>query len=91
MKKQVKKFLQRDTGVRVSPAGQKALIEYFEDPLTAIIGEPDGQPGLIAGLGGLKEAIETGKLKLKDRLARRALEEIKAIETGSLCEFQEQR
>lgn len=90
LKKQVKKFLQRETGVRVPPAGQKALIEYFEDPYAAIIDEPDGHPGLTAGLGGLKEAIETGKLKLKDRLARRALEEIKAIETGSLSELQEQ-
>jgi hypothetical protein len=90
LKKQVKKFLQRDTGVRVSPAGQKALIDYFEDPLIAITEEPDGHPGLSAGLSGLQEAIESGKLKLKDRLARRALEEIKDIENGSLRELQEQ-
>ena len=90
LKKQVKKFLQHDTGVRVTPAGQKALLDYFEDPLSAIIEEPDGHPGLVAGLDGLKEAIETGKLKLKDRLARRALEEIEAIESGSLSELQEQ-
>jgi hypothetical protein len=90
LKKQVKKFLQRDTGVRVTPDGQKALMDYFEDPLTAIIAEPDGHPALIAGLLGLKEAIETDKLKLKDRLARRALEEIEDIENGSLAELQEQ-
>ena len=90
LKKQVKKFLQYDTGVRVPPAGQKALIDYFEDPYAAIINEPDGHPGLKAGLGGLREAIEMGKLKLKDRLARRALEEIEAIETGSLSRLQEQ-
>jgi hypothetical protein len=90
LKKQVKKFLQRDTGVRVAPDGQKALIDYFEDPLTAITVEPEGHPALIAGLLGLKEAIETNKLKLKDRLARRALEEIEAIESGSLIELQQQ-
>ncbi|MGY5854129.1 MAG: hypothetical protein RTU92_11220, partial [Candidatus Thorarchaeota archaeon] len=81
LKKQVKKFLQHDTGVRVEAAGQKALIEYFEDPYTAIATESDGYPGLISGLDGLKEAIETRKLSLKDRLARRALEEIKAMKT----------
>jgi hypothetical protein len=66
LKKQVKKFMQRDTGVRVSPSGQKALGEYFEDPLTAIIAEPDGTPSLIEGLEGLQKALDTGKLKLKE-------------------------
>ncbi|MGY5875325.1 MAG: hypothetical protein RTU30_06245 [Candidatus Thorarchaeota archaeon] len=89
LKKQVKKFLQRDTGIRIEPAGQKALLEYFEDPYTAIAEEPDGYPGLIAGLDGLKQAIDTGKLSLKDRLARRALEEIDAMKRGSLKEWQE--
>ena len=88
LKKQVKKFMQRDTGVRVSPSGQRALSEYFEDPLTAIIAEPDGTPGLIEGLEGLQKALDTGKLKLKDRLARRASEEIEAIKNGSLSDLQ---
>ncbi|NOR38828.1 MAG: hypothetical protein GQ580_04495 [Candidatus Thorarchaeota archaeon] len=90
LKKQVKKFMQRDTGVRVSPSGQRALSEYFEDPLTAIIAEPDGTPGLIEGLEGLQKALDTGKLKLKDRLARRASEEIKAIKNGSISDLQMQ-
>ncbi|MHA1936417.1 MAG: hypothetical protein ACW97A_14175 [Candidatus Thorarchaeota archaeon] len=84
LKKPVKKFLQRDTGVRISPAGQIALTEYFEDPLSAIVAEPDGLPGLIEGLKGIQESIETGRLKLKDRLARRSIEEIEAITNGSL-------
>ena len=88
LKKQVKKFMQRDTGVRVSPSGQRALSEYFEDPLTAIIAEPDGTPGLIEGLEGMQKALDTGKLKLKDRLARRASEEIEAIKNGSLSDLQ---
>ncbi len=88
LKKQVKKFMQRDTGVRVSPSGQRALSEYFEDPLTAIIAEPDGTPGLIEGLEGLQKALDTGKLKLKDRLARRASEEIEAIKNGSISDLQ---
>jgi len=88
LKKQVKKFLQHDTGVRVSPAGQKALTEYFEDPFTAIAVEPEGYPGLIEGLGGLKTAISQGKLPLKDRLARRAIEEVESIEGGSLLDLQ---
>jgi len=88
LKKQVKKFMQRDTGVRVSPSGQRAISEYFEDPLTAIIAEPDGTPGLIEGLEGLQKALDTGKLKLKDRLARRASEEIEAIKNGSLSDLQ---
>ncbi len=88
LKKQVKKFMQRDTGVRMSPSGQRALSEYFEDPLTAIIAEPDGTPGLIEGLEGLQKALDTGKLKLKDRLARRASEEIEAITNGSISDLQ---
>ncbi|MGY5873264.1 MAG: hypothetical protein RTV72_13520 [Candidatus Thorarchaeota archaeon] len=90
LKKQVKKFLQRDTGVRVGPAGQKALTEYFEDPYTAIAGEAEGYPGLIEGLSGLQQAIETKKLSLKDRLARRAIEEVAAIRNGGLQDLQNQ-
>jgi len=88
LKKQVKKFMQRDTGVRVSPSGQRALTEYFEDPLTAIIAEPDGTPGLIEGLEGLQKSLDIGKLKIKDRLARRASEEIEAIKNGSVSDLQ---
>ncbi len=88
LKKQVKKLLQRDTGVRIGPAGQKALIEYFDDPYTAIAEESDGYPGLIEGLNGLQEAIATKKLKLKDRLARRAIEEVEAIKNGGLQDLQ---
>jgi len=90
LKKQVKKFLQRDTGVRVGPAGQKALIDYFENPYTAIAEENEGYPGLLEGLLGLQKAIETNKLSLKDRLARRAIEEITEIENGGLQDFQNQ-
>jgi len=88
LKKQVKRFMQRDTGVRISPFGQRALAEYFEDPLTAIIAEPDGTPGLVEGLEGLQKALDTGKLRLKDRLARRASEEIEAIKNGSMSDLQ---
>ena len=88
LKKQVKKFLQQDTGVRVAPDGQRALLDYWEEPYTIIAEEPDGYPALISGLMGLKEAIERDKLSLKDRLARRALEEIEEIKDGSLKEIQ---
>ncbi len=88
LKKQVKKFLQKDTGVRVAPAGQKALLEYWEDPFTIIVEEPDGYPALISGLEGLREAIDKGRLSLKDRLARRAIEEIDDLKGGSLREIQ---
>lgn len=90
LKKQVKKFFQYDTGVRVGPAGQRALTEYFEDPFTAITEESDGYPGLLEGLTGLQEAIETKKLPLKDRLARRAVEEVEAIRKGGLQKLQDQ-
>lgn len=90
LKKQVKKFFQHDTGVRVSPAGQKALNDYFEDPYKAIVEEPEGYPALNEGLAGLQEAIEIGKLPLKDRLARRAIEEVKAIQNGGLQKLQDQ-
>ena len=90
LKKQVKKFFQHDTGVRVSPAGQKALTEYFEDPYTAISEEKEGYPGLIEGLTGLQEAIDRGKLPLKDRLARRAIEEVEVIKNGGLRNLQDQ-
>lgn len=88
LKKPIKKFGQHDTGVRMTPAGSKALTDYFEDPYKAIVEEPDGYPGLIEGLEGLKEAIEKGTLPLKDRLGRRAIEEIEAIKKGSLLEIQ---
>ncbi|TFG31858.1 hypothetical protein EU527_11425 [Candidatus Thorarchaeota archaeon] len=90
LKKQVKKFLQSDTGVRIGPAGQKALIDYFEDPYHAIVAEPVGYPGLLEGLSGLQQAIGAGKLSLKDRLARRAVEEIEALKTGELQKLQNQ-
>ncbi|MFW9847842.1 MAG: hypothetical protein ACFFF4_01815 [Candidatus Thorarchaeota archaeon] len=89
LRKTVKKFNQTDTGVRISPNGQKALIDYFDDPFTAIVNEPDGYPALIEGLDGLESAIESGKMKLKDRLARRSIEEIQAIHKGSLKDLQE--
>jgi hypothetical protein len=88
LKKQVKKFFQHDTGVRVSATGQKALNDYFENPYDAIVEEPNGYPGLLEGLAGLREAIENGKLPMKDRLARRAIEEVEAISNGSLDELQ---
>ncbi|MFX1330325.1 MAG: hypothetical protein ACFE9W_02105 [Promethearchaeota archaeon] len=89
LKKQVKKFFQHDTGVRVSATGQKALNDYFENPYEAIVEEPIGYPGLLEGLAGLRKAIENGKLPMKDRLARRAIEEVEAISNGSLGEIQE--
>lgn len=88
LKKPIKKFLQKDTGVRIAPAGQKALTDYFDDPFTAIVEEPDGLPALLEGLSGLQEAIESGRLKLKDRLARRTIEEIEALRNGALNDLQ---
>ncbi len=88
LKKPVKKLLQQDTGVRIGPAGQRALTDYFEDPFSAIVEEPDGLPALMEGLTGLQKAIESGRLKLKDRLARRTIEEIEAIRNGALDELQ---
>jgi len=90
LKKQVKKFMQCDTFVRISPFAQKALIKYFEDPLTAIIEEMDGTPNLIEGLKGLQKSLDTGRLKLKNRLTRRASEEIKSIKSGSMNDLQQQ-
>ncbi len=90
LKKQVKKFLQTDTGVRIGPAGQKALVDYFEDPYSAIVAEPVGYPGLLEGLSGLQQAIGAGRLSLKDRLARRAVEEIEVLKTGELEKLQNQ-
>ena len=90
LKKQVKKLMQHDTGVRIGPAGQKALTDYFEDPYDAIAAEPIGYPALLEGLAGLQEAIESNRLPLKDRLARRAIEEITAIRDGSIQDLQNQ-
>lgn len=90
LKKQVKAFLQKGTDIQVGASGQKALIDYFENPLTAITAEPDGYPGLVEGLDGLRQALEGGKLALKDRLERRAIEEIEGIKKGSLRDLQNQ-
>ncbi len=87
LKKTVKKFNQTDTGVRISPAGQKALTEYFEDPFIAISAEPEGYPALIEGLDGIEKAIENDSLSIKDRLARRSIEEIEVIKNGGLKEL----
>ncbi len=88
LRKAVKKFQQQDTGVRISPSGQKALTDYFEDPYLAITEDRDGYPDLLEGLSGIEEAIERDSLKLKDRLARRSIEEIEKIRKGSLKELQ---
>jgi hypothetical protein len=90
LKKQVKKFLQTDTGIRVGPAGQIALNDYFDAPYAAIAKEVEGYPGLLEGLKGVQEAIEASKLDLKDRLGRRAIEEIESISKGGLQELQNQ-
>jgi hypothetical protein len=90
LKKQVKRFLQVDTGVRVGPSGQIALTEYFDDPYAAIVKEAEGCPGLLEGLKGVEEAIMTDRLDLKDRLGRRAVEEIEGIRKGGLQELQTQ-
>lgn len=90
LKKTVKKFSQTDTGVRISPAGQKALADYFEDPYEAISNESEGYPALVEGLEGLQKAIENNSLKIKDRLARRSIEEIEVIQNGSLIGLQKQ-
>ncbi|MHA1576305.1 MAG: hypothetical protein ACTSU3_02980, partial [Candidatus Thorarchaeota archaeon] len=89
LRKTVKKYNQSDTGVRISPGGQKALKEYFEDPFMAIATESDGYPDLLEGLAGLQKAIQQGSLKIKDRLARRSIEEIELSAQGSLKDFQE--
>lgn len=89
LKKPIKKFLQHDTGVRVSPSGQKALTDYFNDPFEAIVEEPDGCPGLLEGLEAMETAIERDAFPLKDRLARRAIEEIELIKKGELQEYQD--
>ncbi|MFW9907176.1 MAG: hypothetical protein ACFFEF_01265 [Candidatus Thorarchaeota archaeon] len=89
LKKTVKKFMQVDTGVRISPSGQKALTEYFENPYAAIAAEPNGYPALIEGLEGLQKGIENGSLKIKDRLARRSIEEIQLLKKGSLQDLQD--
>ncbi|MDF1538389.1 MAG: hypothetical protein P1Q69_05760 [Candidatus Thorarchaeota archaeon] len=89
LKKTVKKFNQTDTGIRISPAGQKALVEYFEDPFIAISAEPVGYPALIEGLDGLQKAIDNGSLSIKDRLARRSIEEIDVIRNGGLKDLHE--
>lgn len=89
LRKTVKKFAQSDTGVRISPGGQKALIEYFEAPFDAIVQEADGYPNFLEGLAGLEKSIRQGSLKIKERLARRSIEEIELIKNGSLKKLQE--
>jgi hypothetical protein len=89
LRKTVKRFSQTDTGVRIGPAAQRALTEYFDDPYAAIAVEPDGYPAFVEGLEGIEKAIENGSINLKDRLGRRSVEEIDAIRNGSLLEFQQ--
>ncbi|MEM2142251.1 MAG: hypothetical protein QXS20_00170 [Candidatus Thorarchaeota archaeon] len=89
LRKPVKKFMQHDTGVRIGPDGQKALTEYFEQPLKAILADADGYPALCEGLGAVKESVLKGTLPLKDRrLERRTVEEIDEIRAGSLRSLQ---
>lgn len=90
LRKPVKKFTQQDTGVMVGPSGQKALNDYWEDPYTAIVEEPEGHPALLEGLAGVEKAVDKDTLKIKDRLARRAVEEIEAIRGGMLLDLQQQ-
>ena len=64
------------------------LSRYLETPLTSLARERDGYPRLRDALAGLLRTVESGKLSLNEKKARKALERARHVVGGSLLSLQ---
>jgi endonuclease III len=68
----------------------EVLTRYVKTPLTTLAKESDGYPELTDLLEGLCESIESNKLPLGEKKARKTLERAKRIINGSLKPIQKE-
>ncbi len=68
----------------------EVLTRYVKAPLTTLAKESDGYPELTDSLEGVCESIETNRLPLGEKKARKTLERAKRIINGSLRPIQKE-
>jgi septal ring factor EnvC (AmiA/AmiB activator) len=76
--------------VHTHPQAIEVLTRYVKTPLTTLAKESDGYPELTDLLEGLCESIESNKLPLGEKKARKTLERAKRIINGSLRPIQKE-
>jgi septal ring factor EnvC (AmiA/AmiB activator) len=76
--------------VHTHPQAIEVLTRYVKTPLTSLAKESDGYPELTDLLEGLCESIESNKLPLGEKKARKTLERAKRIINGSLKPIQKE-
>src|SRR6266851_5732747 len=76
--------------VHTHPQAIEVLTRYVKTPLTTLAKESDGYPELTDLLEGVSESIESNKLPLGEKKARKTLERAKRIINGSLRPIQKE-
>jgi hypothetical protein len=76
--------------VHTHPQAIGVLTRYVKTPLTALAKESDGYPELTDLLEGLCESIESNRLPLGQKKAKKTLERAKQITNGSLRPIQKE-
>jgi hypothetical protein len=76
--------------VHTHPKAIEVLTRYVKTPLTTLAKESDGYPELTDLLEGLCESIESNKLPLGEKKARKTLERAKRIINGALKPIQKE-
>jgi hypothetical protein len=76
--------------VHTHPQAIGVLTRYVKTPLTALAKESDGYPELTDLLEGVSESIESNKLPLGEKKAKKTLERAKRIINGSLKPIQKE-
>jgi hypothetical protein len=76
--------------VHTHPHAIEVLTRYVKTPLTTLAKESDGYPELTDLLEGVSESIESNKLPLGEKKAKKTLERAKRIINGSLKPIQKE-
>jgi hypothetical protein len=76
--------------VHTHPHAIEVLTRYVKTPLTTLAKESDGYPELTDLLEGVSESIESNKLQLGEKKAKKTLERAKRIVNGSLKPIQKE-
>jgi hypothetical protein len=76
--------------VHTHPQAIEVLTRYVKTPLTALAKESEGYPELTDLLEGVSESIESNKLPLGEKKAKKTLERAKRIINGSLKPIQKE-
>src|SRR4029077_13847882 len=76
--------------VHTHPQAIEVLTRYVKTPLTTLARESDGYPELTDLLEGVSESIESNKLQLGEKKAKKTLERAKRIVNGSLKPIQKE-